>query len=45
VFLAEKDQVCAVKSYFLELLEEVKEFKAANPKLPWGASGEEKTVE
>jgi hypothetical protein len=36
-FLGEEDQVEAIKTYFLMLLREVKQFKAANPKLPWGA--------
>lgn len=44
-FLAEKDHVRAVKDHFLKVLQEVKEFRAAKPNLPWATGGTEETPE
>jgi hypothetical protein len=34
-FLGEQDNVAAIRSYFTELLENLKKFKRQNPNLPW----------
>lgn len=40
-FMAQGDHVRAIKSHLLQLLEEVREFKAAFPNLPWRANSAE----